>query len=131
MFHATYFSDKYFNAKYFWPEAPSYPVYDTPSTRTYTVLTNAFNPYFNKDAGSVLDFEFDFSGELAQDTSIISSITLTKKGTPEFARTATYTSSKVSVWLSGGTPGEICYLTINVTTDKQRTFSQTKPIRIA
>ena len=87
--------------------------------------------YILKERDASLDYVFDFSADLASDSGTISTFTVTKTGSATYPRTATKSTNKVTVWLAGGTVGEVVTLTVSIVTSNARTFSATKPIRIA
>ena len=83
-----------------------------------------------------LDYIFDFSNELISDDGI-ESYDVTAQGSIQVAQSNLSGTAGVKVWLQGGTPGEVCYVTVSVTgknstsdTVDDRVFSTKKLIRI-
>lgn len=86
--------------------------------------------YLLKETASILDYKFDFTDDLDAAGGTISSFTVSIKGTVTNSQNS-LSHKAVTVWLSGGTSGEVCYITVTIVSTNSRTFTATKPIRIA
>jgi len=77
---------------------------------------------FTKDPNAVLDYTWDWSDWLDADT-ISSSSTTVETGLTEDSES--HTTTTVTVWLSGGTPGEDYEVTNRIVTAGGRTEDRT------
>lgn len=76
---------------------------------------------FTKQPSEVQDYDIDFSPWLVGLSDTISSFTATSElsgegGEPPSLETSVQVGSRVKVWLSGGTNGSACKVTVRVTT---------------
>lgn len=83
----------------------------------------------NKDPNEVLDYELSWARRLADGDTIAGSTWLVDVGDVT-VDSDTFTDTKATVWLSGGTVGTRCTLTNRVTTAGGRTMDQSVGIRI-
>ena len=95
---------------------------------------------FIKDPDSVLDYKFDFAGltngngdcDWLESGETISSRTVTvSSGLTKDSDSITDTNTSVTVWLSGGTAGNVYTVACKVTTSLGRTVERTITIRVA
>jgi len=82
---------------------------------------------FTKDSAATLDYTFDFTAWLGTDT-IASAVVTTPTGLTEASETNTTT--KVTVWLSGGTVGQSYTVTCRITTVAGRVDERSLLIRV-
>jgi hypothetical protein len=84
---------------------------------------------FYKDPDAVLDFLFDWTEWLAVGEAI-SSHTITVSGTGVAVDSSSENSGIITVWLSGGTAGQVDDVNCQIVTDAARTDERTMKIRI-
>ena len=77
---------------------------------------------FVKDPDAILDYEFDWTRWLGDDT--ISSVVITVP-TGIVKDQSSNTTKKVTVWLSGGTAGSMYLIACRITTAEGRTDERT------
>lgn len=83
-------------------------------------MTTTYN--FLKDPESVLDYTWDWSNWLTDDDSILTSVVIVPEG---IAKDSTITdSTKVTVWLSGGTVSTLYTLDCKIITANGRIDSR-------
>jgi hypothetical protein len=83
---------------------------------------------FTKDPSATLDYSIDWSKWLADDTILTSEWTV-PTGLTQMA--ASNTTTKATVWLSGGTAGQIYTVTNRISTAGGRTDERSIIIRVA
>lgn len=76
---------------------------------------------FTKQPAEVQDYDVDFSPWLDGLADTISSFTAVSElegefGVPPTLETTAHTGSRIKVWLSGGTDGAACKVTVRITT---------------
>lgn len=86
--------------------------------------------YILKETRSVLDYKFDFTDDLDAAGGTIASYTVSIKGTVTNPQNS-ISHKAVTVWLSGGTSGETCYVTATIVSTNGRTFTHEATFRIA
>lgn len=86
--------------------------------------------YKLKEKASVLDYKFDFTDDLDPAGGTIESYTVSIKGTVTNPQNS-LSHKAVTVWLSGGTPGETCYVTATIVSTNGRTFTHQAAFKIA
>jgi len=91
-----------------------------------TYLHDAAGPYLLKDPDANLDYAFDWSLWLAGDTIATSSVTVTNatKGA------TSNTSTAVTVWISGGSAGQVATVACRITTAAGRIDERTIRLKI-
>lgn len=82
----------------------------------------------NKDPDDVVDYSIDWSEWLDGDTIIASSWIVEAGITPD---SEAFTTTITTVWLSGGTTGEVYECTNRITTAAGRQRDQTISVRVA
>jgi len=75
--------------------------------------------FFSKDPNEVLDYQIDWEDWLNTDTILTSSWSISPTGLTEDSDSNSDTTA--TIWVSGGTEGEIYTLTNQITTDGGRT----------
>lgn len=88
----------------------------------------ADGPSYKMDVNAVLDFAWDWSNWLSSLETISSSTATASPGIS--INSTTNTTSKVTVWLSGGTAGRSYTVTNLITTNQGRTDERTITIRV-
>ena len=84
---------------------------------------------WDKDPQAVLDWAFDWSNWLATSEQISGTPTITvESGLTKDSQSNT--TNKVTVWLSGGTLGEVYRVSCRITTNQGRTDERTIGIRV-
>ena len=83
---------------------------------------------WEKDPSAVLDWKFNWSNWLAAAETISSATVTVESGLTKDSQSNDTTT--VTVWLSGGTLGEIYEVTCRVTTNQGRTDERTIGIRV-
>lgn len=105
----------------------------SPTPPGRTVLAGSAGVLFweSKDPAEVLDYEFDWSGELnpTNDAIATSAVTVVK-GTALIADQNNDTEFLVSLHLTGGTLGEVCEFLCTVTTAAGLTILQSARLKI-
>lgn len=76
-----------------------------------------------KDPDSVLDYVWDFTDWLASGDTVSSHVVVADPGIT--VESSSNDSEKVTVWLSGGTPGSVYSVTVRVTTFQNRVVDRT------
>lgn len=84
---------------------------------------------WEKDPSAVLDWAFDWSNWLSTSETITGTPTITVD-TGITMGSQSNTTSKVTVWLSGGTPGTTYKVACRITTNQGRTDERTIGIRV-
>jgi len=82
---------------------------------------------YTKDPGATLDYTIDFTAWLGSDT-IATALVTTPAGLTEASESNTTT--KVTVWLSGGTVGQSYTVTCRITTTAGRVDERSLLIRV-
>lgn len=85
---------------------------------------------WTKDPDAVADFTIDWSTELAGDTITDSEWLDITAGITTDSRPDTHTGTSTTIWIGGGTLGEVYSLTNRVTTSGGRTFDQEVELRV-
>jgi hypothetical protein len=88
----------------------------------------ADGPTYSMDVNAVLDFAWDWSNWLAPLETIVTSTVTASPGIS--VDSSTNSTSKVTVWLSGGTSGRIYTVTNLISTNQGRTDERTITIRV-
>lgn len=88
----------------------------------------ADGPSYNMDVSAVLDFAWDWSNWLSASETIVSSTATASPGIS--INSTSNTSSKVTVWISGGSIGRMYTVTNLITTNQGRTDERTITIRV-
>lgn len=84
----------------------------------------------SKDPDEVLDYKFDWTARLVTGETISTS-TFTKEANDTIVLGVTSIAAGVTtVWISGGTLGEVCGVTNRVVTSAGRTYDETAKLRI-
>ena len=83
---------------------------------------------FVKDPNAVLDYAVDWSGWLASGETISTSDWTVETGLEEDS--SSNTTTVATVWLSGGTAGEIYRVVNRITTNQTRTDDRTLLIKV-
>lgn len=81
-----------------------------------------------QDPNAVLDYVFDWSGWLAASETISTSTVTVGTGLTE--NSESNTTTKATVWLSGGTAGTTYSVTNKIVTNQGRTDERTIQIRV-
>lgn len=84
---------------------------------------------FFKDPDAVLDYKFDWSDWLASGETISTRTITPETGITVDSDSITDTSTSVTVWLSGGTAGNVYDVACLITTSDSRTDERTMKIR--
>lgn len=80
---------------------------------------------FAKDPDAVLDYKFDWSRWLTDGETINSQTTTASTGVTVDSSSITDDGTSVTVWLSGGTPGNTYTVQSRITTSAGRTDDRT------
>lgn len=83
---------------------------------------------WEKDPSAVLDWQFDWTNWLAASETISSATVTVDAGLTKDSQSNTTT--KVTVWLSGGTLGATYKVACRITTNQNRTDERTFGIRV-
>ncbi len=83
---------------------------------------------WEKDPSAVLDYQFDWSGWLQESETISSATVTVDSGLTKDSQSNTTT--KATVWLSGGTLGAVYKVACRITTNQGRTDERTIGIRL-
>jgi hypothetical protein len=83
-----------------------------------------------KDPDDVADYQFDWTPRLETGEAIITS-TFSKSGSIVLGSSG-FDGPLTTVWISGGTDGEVCFVTNRIVTDNTppRIYDQTARLRI-
>ena len=86
----------------------------------------------SKDPDSTVDYTFDWTDWLGTDTITTATVTVTPDPTSgvTVVGTPTWTGSKVTCWLTGGTLGTTARVVCRITTAAARTEDQTLTLAI-
>lgn len=88
----------------------------------------ADGPSYTMDSDAVLDFAWDWSQWLSNLETISSSVVTASAGIT--VNSTTNTTTKATVWLSGGTAGRPYEVANRITTNQGRTDERTITIRV-
>lgn len=80
---------------------------------------------FDKDPSAVLDYKFDWSDWLASGETISTKTVTPENGITVDSSSITDTNASVTVWLSGGTAGNVYDVACRITTSASRTDDRT------
>ncbi len=83
---------------------------------------------FRKDSDAVLDYAFDWSEWLSASEEIADSEIIASPGIT--VDSDSFTTTRASVWLSGGTAGQPYTITNRITTNQGRVDDRTITIRV-
>jgi len=84
---------------------------------------------YTKDPDAVLDYKFDWSSWLASGETISTRTVTPETGITVDSSSITDTSTSVTVWLSGGTVGNVYDVACLITTTASRTDERTIKIQ--
>ena len=84
----------------------------------------------NKDPDEVLDYQFDWTARLATGEQIVTSAFTVAEGTVVKDSEGFTPQGVATVWLSGGTAGELCLVNNHITTTLGREYDETAKLRI-
>lgn len=87
---------------------------------------NAWPP---KDPDEILDYQFDWSARLVA-PEVISSSTMIKASGSVTLSADGFASPITSVWMTGGTAGDVCIVTNRIVTSQGRTHEASAKVRI-
>lgn len=82
-----------------------------------------------KDPDEVLDYQFDWSERLEAGETISASNFTIVEGTV-VKDSQSVAGGLTTVWLSGGTLGEVCLITNRITTNQGRTYDESVKLRV-
>ena len=83
----------------------------------------------NKDPDEVLDYQFDWASRLVTSETISTSTFVVTEGSVTMANPGIL-AGKTTVWLSGGTLGEVNIITNRVETNQGRVYEESARLRI-
>lgn len=83
----------------------------------------------SKDPNEVLDYRFDWTSRLATSETISTSTFIVAEGSVTLANPSIL-DGKTTVWLSGGTLGEVNVITNRIVTNQGRTYDESARLRV-
>lgn len=88
----------------------------------------------NKDPDEILDYQLDWANpqkpRLQLNETLASSVWTVVQGTVAISSSSFAPSGLSTVWLHGGTDGEMCVLNNRVTTSMDRTYEEEVKLRV-
>lgn len=82
-----------------------------------------------KDPNEVLDYQVDWTERLLDGETIATSTFILVAGSVTI-ESSSFDDGITTVWLSGGTEGEVCVVTNRIVTSEARTYDQSTRLRI-
>lgn len=85
-----------------------------------------------KDPSEVLDYDLDWSARLVNSETIVTSTWSITEGSVTIANSPApaISGAVTSLWLTGGTVGDVCVLRNQITTSGGRTYDESVRLRV-
>lgn len=84
----------------------------------------------SKDPDEVLDYQFDWTDRLVAGEAISTSTFIKEADDTITLGVTSIAAGVTTVWISGGTIGEVCRVTNRIVTNAGRTYDETAVLRI-